>query len=211
MEIISILKVPFYKFTAPEELQEKILKNVKTLNFLPEENQSGYSHHDYFHEELFDFFEDAIFKVQKIYYKENLNFPIVDCWVNKYSMLNNLHKHQHGNSIICGIYYVTSHENCGGTVFEMANPWTMSSSFSNSCRLRMDKKPSPLTGEILPKAGNLVLFPPSMVHFMNTIKNTDVKYSIAFNTFVSGIIDDSHTAKLSLNSFSLRDKLKQKP
>lgn len=211
MKIINVLSVPIYQFVAPKDLQEKVLEHVKTLEFLPEANQSGYSYHDYFHDELFDFFEDAISQVQKIYYKDNLKFPIVDCWVNKYSKLNSLHRHQHANSVICGIYYVTSHESYGGTIFEMSNPWFMGSSFLNSCRIKIDKSSSgSLFGEVAAESGKLILFPPSLIHSMNIIKNMSVKYSVAFNTFASGIIDDSHTAKLTLSPLSLRDRLKQK-
>jgi hypothetical protein len=212
MEIITPLSIPFYKFIAPQHIQDDVLEHVQSLKYKPEHiREAGFVYGDYFNEKLFDFFDDSIKKVQQVYYSDDLSFPIVDCWVNKYSTLNYLNKHYHPNSVICGLYYVTNHENFGETIYEAENPWNMLSPLHSNINLLINKHSKPLIGKVKAEAGTLVLFPPSLYHYMNTITSKSVvRYTIAFNTFPSGTISNQQTAKLSLEVISLRKKIGNK-
>ena len=213
MQIISPINIPFYLFTASEELKKVVFNHVDSLEFQNEAKpEYGWISPNYFHPQLFDFFDECVKEVQSIYYKDHLSFPIVDCWVNKYTTSNRLVKHNHPNSIICGLYYVTTHEGYGSTIFEASNPWNFMSP-SNNMMLTINKETNNIiSGKIEPRAGNLVLFPPSLVHYMDTIQATSTtRYTIAFNTFVSGIVDNVQTKKISIQSVSLRSKFKPKP
>jgi hypothetical protein len=206
METINILNIPFYKFCADQALTDRILNQVSNYKFTNRDIalENGYSYPDFFDEELFLFFETSIKKVQNLYYHDNLEFPIVDCWVNKYSKMNNLVPHTHNNSVICGVFYLTSHEDEGATIFSLPNPWHN----QNNSNLSIYKGSKPILGEIKAQAGTLVLFPNNLLHTMKTlVKVTSPRYTIAFNTFPRGTISDLYTTKLSLDVISVRERV----
>lgn len=207
MNVIDAISIPFYKFTNIE-LVDEILDEVKKLEYRASGNNNGYISPNYYNKKLFNFFNDSIDQVKKIYYKDNLNFPITDCWVNKYNKLNSLNKHIHSNALICGVYYLTNHDNEGSTNFEAPNPWDFSAHSIGNFSLSISKNPQPLVGKINAEPGTLVLFPSSLYHYMKVLTKTNQpKYSIAFNTFASGIITDILTQQLELQIVTLEDKI----
>lgn len=205
MEKINAISLPFYKFKADDTLTLKIVDIVSNLNFTMDKNiENGYSYHDFYDEELFAFFDNSVNQVKKIYYNDNLNFPIVDCWVNKYNKLNKLRGHTHSNAMICGVFYLTSHEGEGSTIFELTNPW-YNQQLSN---LSVHGNYSPLSGEIQAEAGTLILFPSNIPHTMKTLmKLSSPRYTIAFNTFATGTIGDQNTIRLSINVSTVKDRV----
>ena len=210
MQIISPINIPFYLFTASKELQTTVYNHVVNLQFQTDgEDKYGFIYPNYFHPQLFDFFDQSISAVQKLLYKDHLKFPVTDCWVNKYTTSNILKKHNHPNSIICGVYYVTTHRGYGSTVFESPNPWNFLSPISTMPLTVNKSANNNLRGEVPAQAGSLILFPPSLAHYMDVIEHPNtVRYTIAFNTFVSGVIDNSDTRKLTINTLPLRNKFK---
>lgn len=218
MEKINVISIPFYKFKAEDALIKEVYDDVTNLKFISElKTENGFVSHDYYNENLFKFFNESIREFKKVYFDDNIEFPIVDCWVNKYNKLNKLHKHMHPNSIICGLYYVTTHsESQAATVFEAENPWVFIKPNINSVNLSLHDPSYPagtmtLTGEIMPEQGTLILFPPSLFHYMRPITSiSKVRYTIAFNTFASGNISSHRTQVLSLKAISLEDKLNKK-
>lgn len=200
MEKFNIINIPFYKFYAEKELISKIFEDVQKIKYVPEsEPNLGSVSDNYFHQELFKWFNTCIKQVANEYYQNSIDFPIVDCWVNKYTSLTRLKKHNHANSIICGLYYVTTH-NSGNTVFEHPNPWSFSAN-GPSFNLSIDKGNEIIEGEINPVAGTLILFPGNLMHYMKTFKDTKSdKYSIAFNTFPSGEISNHKSMRLHITT-----------
>lgn len=208
MEKIDILNIPFYKFKVENDIQQDVYNIVQKLEYKRElKSEIGFVYHNFFHEGLFDFFDNSIKQVQNIYFNDDLSFPIVDCWVNKYTTLNYLQKHTHANSVLCGVYYVTAHDNLN-TVFETSNPWNIVTNSNNTSILKINKNYNPITGEIKAEAGTLVLFPPSLFHYMKTITvKNDTRYTIAFNTYPSGRISASPTQYLNIKVLSVKEKL----
>lgn len=209
MEIINAISVPFYKFKAPEGLNEIVLQDLETKTYRRSDpnQENGGIFDDYFHEELFQFFEDSVNQIKNLYFEDNIEFPIVDCWANKYTTMQKLLRHNHSNAFICGCYYVTSHDKHGATVWDMVNPWTHNSQGDSILAIKKSEKF--LSGEVYPEAGTLVLFPAVLPHFMKTIsKMKTVRYTIAFNTFASGTISSHSTGKLTVATQSVRERVK---
>ena len=123
--------------------------------------------------------------------------------------MTRLHKHYHSNSVICGLYYLTEHDKNYSTIFNANNPWTHSVPAESFTHLNIVKDNIPLSGEIIPEVGKLILFPASLIHYMNTISPRDkvLRYTIAFNTFAGGVVSDSSTTQLQLKIVSLKEKL----
>jgi len=199
MEQINVVNIPFYKFKADKGLVEVIKTETSSLKYMSENTlENGYVYPNFYHNELFKFFNKSIEQVKNLYYKSDIEFPIVDCWVNKYTTLNRLNKHKHSNSVICGLYYVTSHTDLGATFFEDKNPWNFEN--SNGINLSINKENTEtIHGSIFPEEGTLVLFPSNIAHYMRPIqKISTVRYTIAFNTFPTGVISNWRSSKLSI-------------
>ena len=209
MKKIDAISIPFYEFHSGRELAEEVLANIKTKNVTLNAVQEGNLYNDYYHEKLFDFFESSVKSVKNLYYKDTLEFPIVDCWVNEFKTMNRLKYHYHSNSVICGVYYLTEHETTHPTVFNANNPWTHHSNDSDVINLNVVKNDIPLVGELIPEVGKLILFPASLMHYMNTINPKDRahRYTIAFNTFPDGVVTEFPTTKLKIKSISVKEKL----
>jgi len=209
MKKIDVISIPFYEFHSGRELAEEVLENVKTKDFSMSTAEQGSLYNDYYHEKLFNFFESAVKSVKNLYYKDTLEFPIVDCWVNEFKTMNRLKHHYHSNSVICGIYYLTEHETPHTTIFNANNPWTHHSNNNAVINLNVVKNDIPLVGELVPEVGKLILFPASLMHYVSTISPKDKvhRYTIAFNTFADGVVTEYPTTKLQIKSISLKEKL----
>lgn len=209
MKKIDAISIPFYEFHSGRELAEEVLADVKTKNFSVDALEQGNLYNDYYHEKLFNFFESSVKSVKNLYYKDTLEFPIVDCWVNEYKTMNRLKHHYHSNSVISGVYYLTEHEKDYSTVFNANNPWTYHSNNNAVTHLNVVKTDIPLVGELVPEVGKLILFPASLMHYMSTISPRDKvhRYTIAFNTFADGVVTEYPTTKLQIKSISVKEKL----
>lgn len=217
MEKINGISIPFYKFRAEDALIQEASDCARTLEFKTEPTyENGFVYHNFYHKNLFDFFNKSINEFKQVYFHNDVDFPIVDCWVNKYGKMNKLNRHFHSNSIICGLYYVTTHtDKQAATIFEMDNPWLFVKPNSNSLNFSINNENtrmsgSSLKGEIMPEAGTLILFPPSLYHYMAPItKFSEFRYTIAFNTFANGIISNNNSQVLSIKSISMEDRVSQ--
>tara|TARA_B100000085_G_scaffold62199_1_gene55015 strand:- start:2784 stop:3401 length:618 start_codon:yes stop_codon:yes gene_type:complete len=129
----------------------------------------------------------------KYYTKEVLsimpkyNFPIMDSWVNKHEEQDEAQKHFHANALISGVYYLQTPPDCGNIKFhkptnhnnflnEMLNFETIFVNERNAAEYVIDVK-----------EGMLLLFPSQVYHSTQINKAKSERYSLAFNTWVSGI------------------------
>jgi len=91
MNITSPISIPFYEFTADEELTNDVLEDVKKLKFnVPNQgNNLSYGNEFYYHDKLFDFFDKCLLELKTILkLEEKLELTIVSCWANKSSNFN---------------------------------------------------------------------------------------------------------------------------
>jgi len=116
--------------------------------------------------------------------KDNLNFYITQSWLNVTKHGESHQQHWHPNSIISGVFYISTIENDGilfhnplNKVKEMFNILSVSNNMFNSGQ------------RMLPvKALDLILFPSWIEHCVNTNQGDKDRISIAFNVFASGIL-----------------------
>jgi uncharacterized protein (TIGR02466 family) len=210
MKQLNILNYPIYKFENDLNLNQEIFNNLEKLQFrkVNDEGSSSKIYPNYFHEKLFNFFESCILQLKNKYFYDHLNFPIVDCWANKYNMMQTLRNHTHSNSVISGLYYVTTHANNGATCFGIPDPWTSNNVDEGYDLLKICKRKQFIQDDIYPSAGVLLLFPGHMSHHVKTLnKPHELRYTIAFNAFPSGNIGLNDTGKLTIETVSLRQRL----
>jgi len=207
MKQLDILSYPIYEFSCDENLVNDVKKHVESLDFLLDGSFQIFD--NYYHKELFQFFNESVTQVKNLYYKKSLEFPIVACWANKYNKMQQLGNHTHSNGIISGVFYVTTHEDTAPTMFNMYNPWT---DFDNSKdpynMLQLYDEPKLITDKIYSKAGTLLLFPSHVKHSAMIMKKMENRYIIAFNCFPKGEICDLAPGRLTIDVLSVEDRVK---
>lgn len=202
METLPVFNIDFYKFTCDDALTDKILEVVKQSSWRLNSSNKIADDDLFFHPELFDWFDECILTVKKkIGIPDSVDLPITSCWANKTEKLNAHHLHVHPNSVISGIFYLTSHLS-GETSFTTTNYWIKDiSHFSFMAPL-----PDRVQAKISPVKSTLILFPSNISHSVKALKELETRYTISFNTYLSGIIDNGkNKCRLQMNTKSVRD------
>ena len=204
MKLLGINTVDFFEFQCNQLLLESVLEQVKKLNFVKNKtNQISDNENQvhYFHNELFDWFDSCLLEVkQQLNIDKNIQLPIVSCWVNKAKKLQGHHIHSHRNSFASGIFYLTTHET-GRTFFYHDNQW-----FSHYKRFTLTKEIKEYMMTIKPEAGKLIIFPSHITHSVGPLMLDEPdRYTIAFNTFFEGSINDYQTLDFSIKVKTVRE------
>jgi len=111
---------------------------------------------------------------------------ITQSWLN-YTIENQYHhKHEHPNSLVSGVFYINCDENFDKIVFFKKDvyqhiklktkDWNLWNSESWFFEL---------------KTGDIILFPSSLTHMVETKKGNNTRISLAFNVFIKGTIGDN--------------------
>jgi uncharacterized protein (TIGR02466 family) len=194
-------------------LLDTVLAEVKTLNVKqsqhsnnsicrPDDESLDFS---YYNEELFSWINKGLAEVTQLHYSDTIEIKITECWATKTGKFQKHHPHTHPNSIISGIIYLTDNPGAN-TQFYLPNPWHWVNSF-----LRIGKDGMGVnTAEISPVVGKVIFFPGNLKH--DTLPNltSTTRYTISFNTFMSGTIAKAGTpgSVLKINHVSVEDVYK---
>lgn len=185
MENLEVCPILLYKFQAEQELVAKVLCEVEKISF-DENKYNLISTNLYFNDDLLQWFDKCIEQVRSEQYPSVEKLVVTACWANKTVKLHQHHEHIHPNSLISGIFYLTSHDS-GETVFLNTDKWQ---DFNNSFISVLDPLPTRCFTKIKPKAGMLILFPSNLRHRTSVLKKSEEnRFSISFNTFITGLID----------------------
>ena len=116
--------------------------------------------------------------------KHNVNLRITQSWINYTEPGQYHHKHAHPNSFVSGVFYSQANRKTDKIYFyrdgfrqinfppEEWNVWN-----SDSWWFEVG-------------TGDLVLFPSSLTHMVETVKGEDTRISLSFNTFPIGLVGD---------------------
>lgn len=125
----------------------------------------------FFHEALLDYVKKMHYVIESI--------EITQCWATKTSYGQSHHKHQHPNSFLSGVFYLTS--GGGGNI-------TFHEDQYQAMMPQLEETNSFNTGQfqIKPRQGLLIIFPSSLTHSTQVSLTDQTRYSIAFNAMVRG-------------------------
>jgi uncharacterized protein (TIGR02466 family) len=127
-------------------------------------------------------------EVKSLQYAGDFDFVITECWATKTDKFQKHHAHIHPNSIISGIIYLTDHPDAT-TEFYLPNPWHWTDQF-----LKIGKENSKIQiASVKPTVGKIVFFPSNVQHSTKPNLNSVSRYTISFNTFISGNIGNPTT------------------
>jgi uncharacterized protein (TIGR02466 family) len=133
-----------------------------------------------------DFIESSVSEYFKTVYspKHNVNLRITQSWVNYTEPGQYHHKHAHPNSFVSGVFYPQANRKTDKIYFYRdgfqqiklsPSEWNVWNSESWWFEVG---------------TGDLVLFPSSLTHMVETVKGEDTRISLSFNTFPIGLVGD---------------------
>jgi uncharacterized protein (TIGR02466 family) len=144
---------------------------------------------DFIQSKLTEFF-DSVYKPNS-----DVEIYITQSWVNYTKPSGFHHRHNHGNSIVSGVFYVDVEYQNDKIYFHRETPGGI------VIDAREYHEFNCLTWFVPVENNLLILFPSNMTHSVeSTINNVKTRSSLAFNTFIRGFIgtDESMTGlKLS--------------
>jgi uncharacterized protein (TIGR02466 family) len=126
-----------------------------------------------------DYFEKVISSTDKI------TPYITQSWLNYTETNQYHHKHAHPNSLVSGVFYINCHEELDKIKF-----------FDDKYKtIKLETKDWNLfnseTWWFTVKTGDIIMFPSSLTHMVETKEGTNTRISLAFNVFVKGTLGDN--------------------
>jgi uncharacterized protein (TIGR02466 family) len=123
---------------------------------------------------------------EKVISSTDLVIPyITQSWLN-YTETNQYHpKHSHSNSYVSGVLYINCHKELDKITFFNDGHKTIKPEVKNWNLYNSESWWFPV------KTGDIIMFPSSLNHMVETKEGDNTRISLAFNVFVKGTIGDS--------------------
>ena len=129
------------------------------------------------HTKVMDYFD-------KVICTDNLMTPyITQSWLNYIKNDQFHHKHNHPNSLVSGVFYISADKEVDSITFHKPDP-------DDKIKLNTTKYNmfNSISCKFLVETGNILLFPSSLIHGVEKKKGNNIRTSLSFNVFVKGII-----------------------
>ena len=134
------------------------------------------------------FIENSIdnYVTQTYNFKSNAKLHITQSWVNRTIPGGSHHRHSHQNSILSGTLYLQGNEDDVIHFYDpvstglMNSAWHFPSKEFNEYNSKMWWMPA--------TSGTLYIWPSNVMHDVPTVEGKKNRYSLSFNTFISGTI-----------------------
>jgi uncharacterized protein (TIGR02466 family) len=110
---------------------------------------------------------------------------ITQSWLNYTETNQYHHKHEHSNSLVSGVFYINCHEEFDKikffnekykTIKTEVKDWNLYNSLSWWFPV---------------KTGDIILFPSSLTHMVETKQGDNTRISLAFNVFIRGTVGNN--------------------
>ncbi len=115
----------------------------------------------------------------------NITPYITQSWLNYTETNQYHHKHAHPNSLVSGVFYINCHEEHDKIKF-----------FNDTYKtIRLETKNWNMwnseTWWFSVKTGDVILFPSSLTHMVETKQGDNTRISLAFNVFIKGTVGNN--------------------
>jgi len=133
--------------------------------------------------------KDLMIRIQdyfdKVLSAKNVEPYITQSWLNYTETNQYHHKHAHPNSFVSGVFYINCDDKFDKIKF-----------FNEEYKtIKLEVKDWNLYNSeswwFSVKTGDVILFPSSLTHMVETKEGTNTRISLAFNIFVKGILGDN--------------------
>ena len=126
-----------------------------------------------------DYFDKVISPANKI------TPYITQSWLNYTETNQYHHKHTHPNSLVSGVFYINCHKENDKIKFFNNNYKTIQLETKNWNLYNSE------TWWFTVKTGDVILFPSSLSHMVETKQGDNTRISLAFNVFIKGTLGDN--------------------
>jgi uncharacterized protein (TIGR02466 family) len=189
----GIFPTPVYMSKLDRDLTKKELSFIdKTkLDFYRNEGNITSNDNYILNQKVFSKLKEDLDLRVKDYFKKVLSTTdavtpyITQSWLN-YTETNQFHhKHAHPNSLVSGVFYVNCHEELDKIKFFNDTYKTIKPEIKDWNLYNSE------SWWFTVKTGDIVLFPSSLTHMVETKEGTNTRISLAFNVFIKGNIGNN--------------------
>jgi uncharacterized protein (TIGR02466 family) len=110
---------------------------------------------------------------------------ITQSWLNYTETNQYHHKHSHPNSLVSGVFYINCHEEHDKIKFFNDNYKTIKPEVKDYNIWNSE------TWWFTVKTGDIILFPSSLTHMVETKQGDNTRISLAFNVFIKGTVGNN--------------------
>ena len=193
-DIMGIFPSPIYSSKLNRPLSKEELSFIDKTKKDVYKNKGNTTSNDknILENEVFKNLKDDLYLRVKDYFDKiisttnNITPYITQSWLNYTETNQYHHKHTHSNSLVSGVFYINCHEeydkinffndNYKSIVFDIEN-YNLYNSVSWWYTV---------------KTGDIILFPSSLPHMVETKQGNNTRISLAFNVFVKGDIGNNN-------------------
>jgi uncharacterized protein (TIGR02466 family) len=191
--INGIFPTPIYISKLDRELSKKELTFIdkSKLDFYKNEGNITSNDNYILNQKVFGSLkEDLYLRVQDYFNKvlsttDSVTPFITQSWLNYTEKNQYHHKHQHPNSLVSGVFYVNCHEEFDKIKFFKEDYKTIKPEIKDWNLYNSETWWFPV------KTGDIILFPSSLTHMVETKEGDNTRISLAFNVFIKGTIGNN--------------------
>ncbi len=191
--INSIFPTPIYISKLNRELTNKELSFIdKNKNDCDKNEGNITSNNNYILNEkpFVNLKKELYLKVQDYFDKvispaNNITPYITQSWLNYTETNQYHHKHAHPNSLVSGVFYINCHEKHDKIKFFNDKYSTIKPEVKDYNIWNSE------TWWFSVKTGDVILFPSSLTHMVETKQGDNTRISLAFNVFIKGTVGNN--------------------
>ena len=190
MNIYNVFPTAVGKFSLGRDFTEKELKYIKDLETRPNQGNTTSKDNNLFDrkemKDLAKFCQESVASYLKEIYapKHDVTLRFTQSWANYTEPGQFHHKHEHPNSFLSGVLYINADPTKDKIYFYKNGYQQIKLPTENFNLYNSDS----WWFEVA--TGDIMLFPSSLTHMVQTVDADATRISIAFNTFPKGYIGD---------------------
>ena len=192
--INGIFPTPVYMSKLDRELTKKELSFIDKSKLDHYKNEGNITSNDNYilNQKVFSSLKEDLYLRVEDYFKKVLSYTdvttpyITQSWLNYTETNQYHHKHEHPNSLVSGVFYVNCHEE-----FDKIKFFKKDSYQTIKPEIKDWKLYNSETWWFTVKTGDIILFPSSLTHMVETKEGDNTRISLAFNVFIKGTIGNN--------------------
>jgi len=192
-KISGIFPTPIYFSKLNREITDKELSFIDKIKLDTYNNEGNTTSNDNYilnNKEFEDLKKELDLKVQDYFDKvispaNNMTPYITQSWLNYTETNQYHHKHQHPNSLVSGVFYINCNQEHDKIKFFNEKYSTIKPEVKEWNIWNSE------TWWFSVKTGDIILFPSSLTHMVETKQGDNTRTSLAFNVFIKGTVGDN--------------------
>jgi uncharacterized protein (TIGR02466 family) len=191
--ISGIFPTPIYISKLNRELTNKELSFINKTKLDVFNNEGNTTSNDNYllNQKVFNNLKTDLDLIIKDYFDKiispanNITPYITQSWLNYTETNQYHHKHAHPNSLVSGVFYINCHKEHDKIKFFNDRYQTIKPEVKDWNVWNSESWWFPV------KTGDIILFPSSLTHMVETKQGDNTRISLAFNVFIKGIVGNN--------------------